>query len=231
MTKTITLTGEEIAVKLDKAYPYIWVQNLGDSDVYMSVKPGIVPEADGVITVPAGGGASTGEVEQTNTVYFLGSGKVEVSPQFNAFCPFFKAAGKGGDSTYTLPVAAADTLGGIKPDNKTVSVNSEGVLSTKLTLYKSGKIMRSVNDTPVEIDLPVDSWYLIALDCDGIPPFALYIARRTDQIALVRLAVHSAAENNIYAYASVRNVNGVNSILIHSTDSGNVDYKIYKLPF
>jgi len=131
MVKTITLNGEETAVKLDKAYPYIWVQNLGGSDVYMSVKPGIVPDADGVITVPAGGGASTGEVEQTNTVYFLGSGKVEVSPQFNAFCPFFKAAGKGGDSAYTLPVATADTLGGVKSGGDiSVSENGDVTITT-----------------------------------------------------------------------------------------------------
>ncbi len=101
-SKTITLTGEETAVKFDKQYPYFWVQNLGKSDVYMSVKPGIVPDSDGVKLVPAGGGKSSGEVHPVNTLYLLGSGKVEVSPQFNAFCPFFKPAGKGGDSDLLL---------------------------------------------------------------------------------------------------------------------------------
>ncbi len=98
MTKTITLTGEETAVKLDKQYPYIWVQNLGESDVYMSVRPGIVPDADGVRVVPVGGGKSTGDVGQTDTLYLLGSGKVEVIPQFDASCPGFNPKRKGGDN-------------------------------------------------------------------------------------------------------------------------------------
>lgn len=97
-TKTITLTGSETAVKFDRNYPYFWVINYGDSDVYMSVKPGIVPDTDGVVTVPAGGGACSGDVGQADTLYLLGTGKVEVSPQFNAVCPFFKAGGKGGES-------------------------------------------------------------------------------------------------------------------------------------
>ncbi len=97
-TKTITLTGEETAVKLDRKYPYIWVRNHGDSDVYMSDSPGIVPDADGVVTVPAGGGSCSGDVGQTDTLYFLGSGKIEVNPQFNAVCPFFNPNRKGGDS-------------------------------------------------------------------------------------------------------------------------------------
>ncbi len=96
-TKTITLTGAETTVRFDRNYPYFWVRNPGDSDVYMSVKPGIAPDADGVVTVPAGGGACSGNVSQVDTLYFLGSGKVEVSPQDHAVCPFFKAGGKGGD--------------------------------------------------------------------------------------------------------------------------------------
>jgi len=94
--KTITLTGTETSVQFDKKYPYIWVRNHGENDVYMSVKPNIVPDADGVIFIPAGSGASTGDESQTDVLYLLGSGKVEVSPQFNAVCPFFKSAGKGG---------------------------------------------------------------------------------------------------------------------------------------
>jgi len=94
--KTITLTGTETSVQFDKKYPYIWVRNLGEANVYMSVKPNIVPDADGVTVIPAGGGASNGDESQTDVLYLLGSGKVAVSPQFNAVCPFFKSAGKGG---------------------------------------------------------------------------------------------------------------------------------------
>lgn len=95
--KTITLTGGETAVKFDANYPYFWVQNFSDSDMYMSVSPNIVPDADGVILVPAKCGRSTGDVGQTNTLYISGSGKVEITAQYNAVCPYFKYAGKGGE--------------------------------------------------------------------------------------------------------------------------------------
>ncbi len=98
MVKTITLTGSETKVKFDVKYPYFWVHNLGNSDIYMSVKPGIVPDSDGISLIPANGGKCSGDVGvgQIDTLYFLGEGKIEVSPQFNAVCPFFKAV-KGGD--------------------------------------------------------------------------------------------------------------------------------------
>lgn len=101
MVKTINLTGSETEVKFGGKYPYFWVYNPGNSDIYMSVKPGIVPDSDGVILIPSGGGKCSGDVGQTDTLYFLGSGKIEISPQFNAICPFFKVA-KGGDDDSLL---------------------------------------------------------------------------------------------------------------------------------
>lgn len=96
--KTVTLTGGEVAVKFDRNYPYFWVQNLGDSDVYLSTSPCIVPGADEVMLVSPKCGRSSGDVGQTDTLYLSGSGKVEITPQFNAVCPFFKYSGEGGDS-------------------------------------------------------------------------------------------------------------------------------------
>lgn len=96
------------------------------------------------------------------------------------------------------------------------------------TLYKSGTVPRSETDTPTEVTIPNDNWYVIALNCNGIPPFALYIARYTDETALVRLAAHSAAQDNRYAYATT---DSGNVIKIHSTNASAVNYKVYKLPF
>ncbi len=229
---TIMLDGNETTIEFSTGYPYYFITNNGDNDMYVSISEGITPKADGTYTIAVGETTRIGKGVCFNKFYILGTGEAYIRGEQTAFPPSFKSGEKGGDSSdYTLPVASISTLGGVKPDNETVVVNNDGILSTKLPIYKSGKIMRSVTDTPVEIILPNDNWYAIVLNSDGIPPFALYIARQTDQIALVRLAVHPAAENNIYAYASVLNVNGVNRILIHSTDSGNVDYAIYKLPF
>lgn len=96
------------------------------------------------------------------------------------------------------------------------------------TLYTSGTVPRSETDTPVEITIPDNNWYAIALNCNGIPPFALYIARSTDETVLVRLAAHSAAQSNMYAYATTATGNKVK---IHSNSSSSVDYTVYKLPF
>jgi len=92
--KTIELSGTETAVRFGENYPYFWVRNYGSGDVYMSLSPDVAPDADGVIRIPARSGRSSGD--------FIGSGKIEITPQHNAVCPFFKPAGKGGDETNHL---------------------------------------------------------------------------------------------------------------------------------
>lgn len=101
-SKTITLTGEEIAVRFDRNYPYFWAINHGDSNVYMSDSPGIVPDTDGVVTVPTDSGARLWVGKKADTLYLLGNGEINVSAQYDGECPFFKPAGKGGDSDLLL---------------------------------------------------------------------------------------------------------------------------------
>ena len=106
---TITLTGTEQTVQFDRAYPYFWVQNLGDSDVSISIDSGIVAGADGVITVPAGGSCGTMHGYTADRLYLLGKGKVQVMGTGSAFNPF-KAARKGGDVGKTVSGSSAYTL-------------------------------------------------------------------------------------------------------------------------
>ena len=105
---TITLTGTEQTVQFDRAYPYFWVQNLGDSDVSISIDSGIVAGADGVITVPAGGSCCTMHGYNADRLYLLGSGRVQVMGTGSAFNPF-KTSWKGGvDGTLSKAGYAAD---------------------------------------------------------------------------------------------------------------------------
>lgn len=108
---TITLTGEEQTVQFDRSYPYFWVQNLGDSDVLISVDGGIVDGADGVITVPAGASCGTMHNYTANAdrLYLLGSGKVQVMGTGSAFNPF-NLARRGGDVGKTVNGSSAYTL-------------------------------------------------------------------------------------------------------------------------
>ncbi|MGN1119380.1 MAG: hypothetical protein ACI4Q4_03410, partial [Oscillospiraceae bacterium] len=82
---TVTLTDEEQTVQFDRPYPYFWIQNLGDSDVLISMDSGIVEGADGVITVPAGGSCGTMHGISADRLYLLGSGKVQVMGTHSAF--------------------------------------------------------------------------------------------------------------------------------------------------
>lgn len=105
---TITLTGTEQTVQFDRSYPYFWVQNLGDNDVFISVDGGIVGGADGVITVPAGGSCGTMHGYPADRLYLLGSGKVQIMGTGSAFNPF-KTSWKGGvDGTLSKAGYAAD---------------------------------------------------------------------------------------------------------------------------
>lgn len=94
---TITLTGTEQTVQFDRPYPYFWVHNLGDSDVFISMDSGIVDGEDGVIEVPAGGSCGTMHNYTANAdkLYLLGSGRVQVMGTGSAFNPF-KTSWKGG---------------------------------------------------------------------------------------------------------------------------------------
>ncbi len=74
--KTVTLNGAETKVEGLSGQNTIII-NKGSSAVYASNAPGIVPEADGVIEIPAGGGVN---LYGTNgTVYLLGDGKVQLT--------------------------------------------------------------------------------------------------------------------------------------------------------
>lgn len=100
--KTINLTGGETEVIFGQKFRCFWIQNLGDSDIYASPDPGVVPEADGVITIGAGASArvSAADLSKTDRLYLTGSGKVQIMGGYSAQCPF-KAAPKGGESAGT----------------------------------------------------------------------------------------------------------------------------------
>lgn len=107
---TITLTaGEEQTVQFDRPYPYYWVQNLGDKDVFISIDGGIVDGADGVITVPAGGSCGTMHGYPADRLYLLGGGKVQVMGTGSAFNPF-RLAKKGGGNDIMMSLGYAGLI-------------------------------------------------------------------------------------------------------------------------
>ena len=96
--KTIKLDdGEETAVKFPYSYPYYFITNMGDGDIYASGNPGIAPYADGVYAVPPGTEIRISPKRSGDTVYLLGSGRVQIRAEEIAVQTSFRRTQKGGD--------------------------------------------------------------------------------------------------------------------------------------
>jgi len=100
--KTVITTAAEQEIVFEKFNfggkkdsVYVWVRNLGDTDIYMSDTSGIVAEADNVILLKAGQmGLVTTVLD--NKIYTLGETTLECHAQLFAECPFRGAASGGG---------------------------------------------------------------------------------------------------------------------------------------
>lgn len=95
MVKTITLTGAEAKVLLDERMPHVWIENQSSGTVYASRTSGIAAKADGVLSI------RTGESKlfvglNSNELYLLGTGDVELQPTAFASANFKKSSGGGG---------------------------------------------------------------------------------------------------------------------------------------
>lgn len=88
--------GTPQTIEFSGAYPYYWIDNKSDSDVYASLG---TPEAgtDGTYTIAAGSQLRISGGAFNTKLSLLGSGKVQVIASSIANCPF-KAARKGGDT-------------------------------------------------------------------------------------------------------------------------------------
>lgn len=101
--KTVTLTGTEQKVELHGRH--CDVRNDGTGVVYVSCTPGVVPDADGVLSVPAG--QAVKYCGCRGVVYLLGTGKVQLCGN-DYSSPVFKHAaapsGVGGVSGTALNI-------------------------------------------------------------------------------------------------------------------------------
>ncbi len=115
--KTILLGGTEQEVKLSGQNCDI--RNDGTDTVYISRRPNIVPDADGVVSVPAGQAVKYHDIH--GTVYLFGTGKVILCGN-DYSTPVFKTAatssGEGGGVDQTAR-DAVNALTGTVVSNKT----------------------------------------------------------------------------------------------------------------
>lgn len=88
--KTICLSGKEKIVTFPKIYPFFWIQNLAEYDVYISFLPNIQEDADGVIHLPpyVGDAVLLNSELMADTLYIYGKGEVQVYATTTPYCPF-----------------------------------------------------------------------------------------------------------------------------------------------
>ena len=108
-TKTITLTGAEIAVTgLDGAHAHI--RNDGTDVIYAAKTAGITAGADGVMAVLAGSSAALYGI--SGRVYLLGTGSVQLVSSDYVESPFKSSAQAGGSGADEVARAAINTHSG-----------------------------------------------------------------------------------------------------------------------
>lgn len=99
---TVNLDGPECSIVFQSHYKYFTVKNESDSEVYISLKRDIVPEADGVMTVNSKESATITNMQPNVNMFFAsGSGKIQVfaSNSDNFVNPFKSAPAAGGGGT------------------------------------------------------------------------------------------------------------------------------------
>lgn len=99
-TKTLELTANVVSkINFDKKYPYIYIKNFGDTDVYAAEFNDIIPDADGVTRISAG---TVGLIYREciiDDLYVIASDncKIEIIGAYDANLSFSKKIISGGD--------------------------------------------------------------------------------------------------------------------------------------
>lgn len=93
-------TNGETRIEFKSHYQYVWLKNIGTGDCYVSDKPHIQAEADGVSFLPVGGIVMITMLDKD--IYVFGDTVVECHAQEYASCPFGEVGGSGGGSEAVL---------------------------------------------------------------------------------------------------------------------------------
>lgn len=152
---TVNLDGSECSIVFQSYYKYFTVKNESDSEVYISLKRDIVPEADGVMTVKSKESATITNMQPNVNMFFAsGSGKIQVfASNSDKFVNPFKLApvqnGGGGKYEYGMNFKSHNILtdtgltlyndcGEIQIDGEKVTVTVAANLSIKWCRMISG---------------------------------------------------------------------------------------------
>lgn len=133
-TKTITLTGAEVAVTgLDGAHAHI--RNDGTEVIYAAKTAGITAGADGVASIPAGQSDTIRGI--SGAVYLLGTGSVLIQSDDYVASPFKTSAASGGSAVDEVARAAINAHSG----NAEIHVTAEEKAAWNAVNYSNPNLL------------------------------------------------------------------------------------------
>ena len=174
-TKTITLTGAEVAVTgLDGAHAHI--RNDSTDTIYAAKMPGITAGADGVASIPAGQADTLRGI--SGKVYLRGTGSALIQSDDYVESPFKASTASGGSAVDDVARAAASAHAGnadihVTADEK-ASWNEINYINPNLLDNSDFKINQAGKSVYSEGEKEcLDRWVIQADSTGGITVFPL----------------------------------------------------------
>lgn len=189
--KTTTLSGTETKVTLPQNYPYCFITNMSEAEIYASGNPGVVPYADGVYTVPAGTEIRISPEASGDTLWLLGSGKVQIRGEEIAAPTSFKRSVKGGESSFSGDYNDLTNKPDIPVPSEVINSNStnETVSTSKAVFdYVNNQVSGLVGAAPDTLDTLEELAAAIQDNKDVIDVLDAAITNKADKSALSNYA-------------------------------------------
>ena len=189
--KTTTLSGTETKVTLPQNYPYCFITNMSGAEIYASGNPGIVPYADGVYTIPAGTEIRISPEASGDTLWLLGSGKVQIRGEEIAAPTSFKRSVKGGESSFSGDYNDLTNKPDIPVPSEVINSNStnETVSTSKAVFdYVNNQVSGLVGAAPDTLDTLEELAAAIQDNKDVIDVLDAAITNKADKSALSNYA-------------------------------------------
>ena len=189
--KTTTLSGTETKVTLPQNYPYCFIANMSEAEIYASGNPGVVPYADGVYTVPAGTEIRISPEASGDTLWLLGSGKVQIRGEEIAAPTSFRRSVKGGESGFSGDYNDLTSKPDIPVPSEVINSNStnETVSTSKAVFdYVNNQVSGLVGAAPDTLDTLEELAAAIQDNKDVIDVLDAAITNKADKSALSNYA-------------------------------------------
>lgn len=220
-SKTLDLNGGETEVRMEGNYTSI--RNDSSGMVYLAAEPGILPDAEGVVSIPVGDSVTVND--EANPIYVTGTGKVLLISSHSEANPFKTSAqsGSGADGVARAAISshAANTEVHVTASEKSAwnakadksdipaSLPADGGNADTLGGRHESNFVENMLNQDMHFSLVWgDSNYItsqIDADIPAVPVLSNYVfilARNSEGKVMSALAIGADYTENIYVYQS-----------------------------